>query len=124
MLKDTVDRLPSEDTLNRLLDGMEGLAGMLPRMERLMADNRLEKLSRLGDAFDDGTIDRLMGFATLLENAPKSESLDALAAKLPSSEELRELNANLAKIPDKEKLEEMASLLKEVSNFAGALRGG
>ena len=121
-LKEVVDRLPSEESMNRFLDE-------LPRIERIMTNGTLEKVARLSvlaDAMEDGKIDKLIGFVPLLKNVPDNSTLvdlvnmRPLLAQMPSREELKAL---VEKLPSPEKMDELISLLKEVNGFLAALKG-
>lgn len=121
-LKDVVNKIPSEESMNRFLDE-------LPRIEKILADGTLEKVAKLhvlADAFENGTIERLVSFAPLLQNIPSNTllvdivNMRPLLAQMPTSAELKALADRL---PTPEKLDEMIRLLTEVNGFLGALRG-
>ena len=122
-LKDVVDRLPSEESINRFLDE-------IPRIERIMTNSTLEKVARLSvlaDAMSDGKIDKLLSFIPLLQNVPSNNTLVDIAnmkpylAQMPTREELK---AIAERLPSPEKLDEMIKLLKEMTGFLAALKGG
>ena len=122
-LKDVVDKLPSEESINRFLDE-------IPRIERIMTNDTLvniAKLSVLADAMSDGKIDKLLAFIPLLANVPSNNTLVDIAnmkpflAQMPTKEELK---AIAERLPSPEKLDEMIKLLKEMNGFLAALKGG
>lgn len=127
-VKDLADRLPSEESVNHALETIQDLLQHLPRLERLVADSRLERIAKLGEAFEDGRIDRLLGFIPLLANVPENQTLVDIAnmrpylARIPSSAELQALTAKLDRLPSPEQLEELVKLLKGVADFAAAMR--
>ena len=122
-LKDVVDKIPSEESMNRFLDE-------LPRIEKILTDGTLEKVAKLhvlADAMNNGQIDKLLSFIPLLANVPSNNTLVDIAnmkpflAQMPTREELKALAERL---PSPEKLDEMIVLLKEMNGFLAALKGG
>lgn len=121
-LKDALEKVPSEESMNRFLDE-------LPRIERIVTNGTLEKVAKLhvlADAMEDGKIDKLLAFIPLLKNVPDNSTLvdlvnmRPLLAQIPSSAELKAL---VEKLPALEKLDELIVLLKGMQEFLVALKG-
>ena len=122
-LAEVVGKLPSEESMNRFLDE-------LPRIEAIMTNGTLEKVARLhvlADAMEDGKIDKLLGFIPLLKNVPDNNTLVDLANMRPLLAQIptrQEISALVERLPSPEKLDEMVKLLREMTGFLAALKGG
>ena len=121
-LREIADKLPSEESINRLLEA-------LPTLERLANNSLLEKVARLSvlaDFVEQGKLDAVMNLEPLLANMPSNTTLVDIAnlkpylASLPSREELRMLAERL---PTREEREDMVAAMKELKEFLVALKG-
>lgn len=89
---EVLDKMPSDKTLNRLLNTMDTLSSYLPILESLgkvLGDGSLAKIESLvKNCPDKATLDRLMGLAPMLEKVPDKVTLNRLLDKAESLEGL------------------------------------
>lgn len=122
-VKDLADKIPSEDTINRLLDA-------LPRIEAILADPKVEKIAKLAeyiDTIDPEFVSKLESLIPVLRNLPSNTILVDIAnmrpylQRIPTSEEIRDLTSRL---PSQENMKSIVGALEDLKGFLEVLRAG
>lgn len=114
--------IPSEEVLEKLLED-------LPRLEKLVTNPVLEKISRLADLVEAGKLDSIEHMLPVLQNMPDNSTLVDIAnlktylANLPPASLLQELVVELQKLPSKDEMRELIGKLEAMQGFLRALKG-
>ena len=80
-----VEKMPSDDTLQKLNTTLNNLIPYIPRLEGIFGDSNIKNLERLTKKIpDQKTLDRLVNAIPILEKMPDKKTLNQLLEKAES----------------------------------------